>query len=78
MSRPNLFVKDVVLKTELINRDGVFTGVVLLDSSQESLCEEETRDPIRRRCATIEPIAEELESSEEIVDIASDWFQRWV
>ena len=40
----------------MVNWNGVFPGIVLLDSSQEGLCEVETRHPEDRRRSILVPV----------------------
>ena len=50
-----LVLQYVVVEGEQVDRDGVFTCVVLLHSRQEGLREEEPRDPEHGRRAVIKP-----------------------
>ena len=73
-----LVVKNFKIERQQVNGYRVFSGKVLFGPRQEGLSEEEPRDPENRRCAAIVPFLEKLESSYEIINIASQWFERWI
>lgn len=49
-------IVNLIFELQLINSDLCFTGIVLESSSEESLREEETRDPERWRRTFIKPV----------------------
>ena len=50
-----LVLQHVVVEGEQVDRDGVFTRVVLLHARQEGLCEEESGDPEHGRGSIVKP-----------------------
>lgn len=48
------------------------------DSRQERLSEEEPWDPEVGRSSLIDPFLHELESFDEVIDVASQRFQAWI
>lgn len=66
------------LKVEFnfINSDNELTSVILLDTSQERLCEEETGKPEAGWCAMIDPILHELQAFNKIDNITSHRLER--
>lgn len=66
-----VILDDFIVEDQLINRDLVLTSIVLQGTSQESLCEEEFIDPIERRHAMVNPVSEELQSSNKVFHIST-------
>lgn len=58
MGYPNpkhLYLK---LKSDVVNGDGVFPGIILRDTRQKRLCEVESRDPKDHRGPMVNPFLE--------------------
>lgn len=53
------FIVNLKVKTKLIDSNLALTSIVLKGGSEESLWEEEPRDPEGRRCTLIKPVLEE-------------------
>jgi hypothetical protein len=68
------FLQKLEVVGDLIDGDGITTGEVLQDTSQETLSEEETRNPEDCGIADVDPTLEEGESGLEIKDIGAEWF----
>jgi hypothetical protein len=68
---------DLEIEIDLINWDNMLSGIVLLDTCQETLCEEETREPESLRGTIIYPVLHELESLDEVENPRSERLQRW-
>lgn len=47
------------VKDDFINRNGIFSGIVLKNTSQEALCEKESRNPKYNWYSAIDPLLEE-------------------
>ncbi len=58
-----------VLKCKLINWQSVFSRIILTCPRQKSLGEEETRDPIHYWRFIHEPVVEEVDSFEQVIDV---------
>jgi len=74
----HLFVEDVKVEAKKVDGNGVLASVVLLDSGEKRLREEEPREPEDRWGFRLVPVQKELEPSEEVVDVASERLQRRV
>jgi len=60
-------IHNFYLKIDSIDGNYILSGVVLKGSSDEGLREEETRDPEDIRCASIDPLLQELYPISEIL-----------
>ena len=69
---------DFVVPLDLIDGDRVLSGVVLLETSQETLGEEETGDPVVGRLAFLDPLFNEVQTLDEIDNVTRQRLQRWV
>ena len=65
-------------EVECVNRDLVLAGVVLQQSGQEALREEEGRHPVSGRLAFQEPHAQELNALLEVLDPGRERIERRV
>lgn len=64
-----VFVRnDLEVKVNGIDGDHILSCVVLLGTSQEGLCEIEARDPEYWWCTMVNPVLDELEASQEVLD----------
>lgn len=61
-----VLVNDLEVELELIDGDNVLSGVVLQRGSEESLGEEEPRDPEGRWGALLNPLRQEVDSLEQV------------
>jgi len=68
-------VANLKVETKLINGNLVFTGIVLKSSREESLWEEETRDPEGRRSTLFDPFLEEANPIIQVENPRSQWFK---
>lgn len=71
-------IKDLEVKGDDINGDNSPSGIVLQCSCEESLREEETRDPEHRRNSIVYPILDESNPFHKIRHPGGKWFQGWV
>jgi hypothetical protein len=69
------FIVNLEIETELINSNLCLTRIVLESSGEESLGEEEPRDPEGGWCTLIEPVLEEGSSLIQINDPRSEWLE---
>ena len=74
----DLVVQDVEVEREQVDGDGVLAGVVLLDAGQERLREEEPGQPEDGRRVRLEPVLEEAQARQEVVDVAAERLERRV
>jgi len=74
----DLIVQYVEVEAEQVDGNGVLAGVVLLDAGEERLREEEPGQPEHRRRIGLEPVLQEPETSQEVVDVAAERLQRRV
>lgn len=67
-----------VLETvgQLVYCDGLQSGIVLNVSGEESLREEETRDPENFRGSSLDPIVQEVDSVVAVKNPGCKWFER--
>lgn len=70
------FIVNLVVEGQLINGDLAFTRIVLQSSGEESLGEEEPRDPEGRWGTLVEPVLEEGSSLVEVNNPRGKWLQR--
>lgn len=68
----------LVAKVDLVDREGVLPGEVLLDSRQERLREEEATDPEAVRLTVRYPIFVHGEALFQIFDVAEESLATWV
>ena len=73
-----LVFKNLEVEGQQINGNGVFSCIVLLWTSQESLGEEKSRHPKHGRCAIIIPFLKEFQSGYEVINIAAERLEWWV
>jgi len=73
-----LVLEDVEVESKEVDGDGVLARIVLLDPGQKGLSEEKPRQPEHRWRIVVEPILQEFETSQEVVDIATKRLQRRV
>lgn len=59
---------DQVLETKFVDRDLKLTGIVLEHRGEEALREEETGDPIGFGLAVLDPVLEEGDAFDEVVE----------
>jgi hypothetical protein len=55
LSCPNPQDPYLKFKSDVVNGDGVFPGIILRNSRQKGLCEVESRDPKDHRGAFVDP-----------------------
>ena len=70
-----LLIINLELITELINGNDVFSGIILQRSREESLGEEESRDPESGWRSAIDPLLQEVDSISQIDDPRGERFQ---
>lgn len=63
------------IETNFIDRCRGLTGIVLHNTSEESLREEEPREPIVVRRAEVDPFVYEIETLFEFLGPGGQWFQ---
>lgn len=63
------------VKVDCVDGNDVFSGKVLLGASQEGLCEIETRYPVNRWLTIINPILDELQPCQEILNPGCQWLE---
>jgi len=73
-----LFVLHLVVPIDLIDGDCVLSGKVLLQTREERLCEEESRDPEIAWFAFFDPLANEAQSFNKVDNVRCKGLQRWV
>ena len=66
------------VKVESIYGDGVFPGIVLSYTSQESLCEEEAGYPVVDRFTLVKPQLQECQPLQEVCNVTTQRLERWV
>lgn len=64
-----LIVDDFKVEIYLIDSDDILSGIVLLQSSQETLSEEESGYPHLRSSSFVNPALDELEPVKEVDDV---------
>ena len=62
------FVLEVEREIKFIDSNGFLSGIVLQSSGQESLREEETREPVDLWSSVFDPLQEEIDSGVAIYD----------
>eukprot|EP00038_Savillea_parva_P003385 m.124868 g.124868 ORF g.124868 m.124868 type:complete len:323 (-) comp11159_c2_seq4:10026-10994(-) len=63
---------------ELINGNLVLTSIILLHTRQKRLRKVKARDPKARRRTVVKPRLQKFETGQQVVDVRSEWFERWV
>lgn len=63
------------VKVQSINWYCILSSIILTDTSKEGLGEEETRKPVIWWFTFVEPELKEVESLQEVVDVAAEWFE---
>lgn len=70
-----LIIKELKIEYDLIDWDCVSSGIVLQHSGQETLSEEEPRNPEHNRDTTVNPLLEESEPCLQVQHIGTQWFK---
>lgn len=64
-----IIINDFKVEINAINGNNVLPSIVLLEASQETLREEEARDPHLGRSLSVNPALDELQSFKEVNDV---------
>jgi hypothetical protein len=71
-------VDNFEVKLNLINGCSVLSCEVLLNTSEETLSEVESRDPIIRWFSILDPRIDEFESLDEVDNVRGKWLNGWI
>ena len=71
-------IHDLVVPCNQINGNGVLPGEVLLETSEERLGEEETREPEGNGGSFFNPLLHEDKTFNHVHDVGSEWLHGWV
>lgn len=69
-----LLVEYLEVKFDFIDSNGVLSGKVLLNTSQETGCEMESWQPVVNRLSFLDPSLEESNPLLQILDVTTQWF----
>ncbi len=71
-------IHDLVIPRDQIDGDSVLPSIVLLETGEETLGEVEARNPEVGRLALVDPRLNEVESLNEVDNVAGKWLERGV